>query len=429
MKNIFLTIFLSLSFYHFSQIKKETIHSLKLNADRELTIKLPKNFVANKDKKYPLVLVLDGEYLFAPFEGNLTYGNYWDDIPEVVLVGISQNKKEERYSDSEFDPTTGLPTNGGAAFFEFIGSELLPYLEKTYRIAPFRIIAGHDVTAGLLNSFLYKEMPLFSGYISLSPDLAKGMAERIPQALTSTKQPLFYYQCTADGDLKKFQSQIKAFDKNMAEVKNPLLNYKFDDFKNATHYSLPLSGIPSALYQIFSVYQPISSIEYTDKISVMPDNHVKYLADKYEIIGKSLGIKMNIRLNDFKAIENAIIKSGDFKGFEELAQLSGQQYEKSMLYDYHMGMFYEKTGNLKKAMASYKSAFMKEEIRELTKDMMMNKAADIQKLIPVKSKGLKGGKAKEIIEDIPAEAPVTDTPATDAPTETPVETPKEEKKP
>ena len=309
----------------------------------------------------------------------------------------------------------------------------MPFLEKNYRITPFRIIAGHDVTAGLLNAFLYKENPIFTGYISLSTDLAAGMNERIPLALAATKQPLFYYHCTADGDLKKFQAKLKSFDKNMQEVKNEFLNYKFDDFRNATHYSLPIQGIPSALYQIFSVYQPISSTEYTDKIAIMPNNHVKYLSDKYELIEKGLGIKMNIRLNDFKAIENAILKSGDFKGYEELAQLSGQQYEKSMLYDYHMAMYYEKTNNLKKAMDSYKSAFMKEEIRDLTKDMMMNKAEDIKRLIPTKSKGLKGGKAKEIIEDVPAEAPATDTPAAETPAETPtdapLEIPKEEKKP
>ncbi|WP_241767247.1 hypothetical protein [Flavobacterium psychrophilum] len=69
---------------------------------------------------------------------------------------------------------------------------------------------------------------------------------------------------------------------------------------------------------------------------------------------------------------------------------------------------------------------MKEEIRELTKEMMMNKAEDLKKLIPVKAKGLKGGKAKEIIEEVPA----SDTPTTDIPpTEKPAETPTEEKKP
>ena len=97
-----------------------------------------------------------------------------------------------------------------------------------------------------------------------------------------------------------------------------------------------------------------------------------------------------------------------------------------MLYDYHMAMFYEKTKDYKKAVKFYQNAFMKQEIRELTKDMMMNKAADLKKLIPVKAKGLKGGKAKEIIEEVP----VSDTPTTDTPTtETPTETPTEEKKP
>jgi hypothetical protein len=100
-----------------------------------------------------------------------------------------------------------------------------------------------------------------------------------------------------------------------------------------------------------------------------------------------------------------------------------------------MAMFYEKTKDYKKAMKFYQNAFMKTEIRELTKDMMMNKAEDLKKLIPVKAKGLKGGKAKEIIEETPTtdtpptDTPPTDTPTTDAPTETPVETPTEEKKP
>ncbi|MFM9988853.1 alpha/beta hydrolase [Flavobacterium sp.] len=432
MKNIFLTVSFLFSIMLFSQTTTETIHSAKLEADREITIKLPSSYEKNIEKKYPLVLVLDGEYLFAPFEGNLAFGNYWDDIPEVILIGINQNAKEERYDDSEFDSATGLPSKKGGAFFEFIAAELIPHLEKKYRVAPFKIIAGLDATAGFLNSFLYKDIPQFTAYISLSPELAKGMIERIPERLAATKEPLFYYQATSDGDLKKFQTQIKALDKNIAAIKNPLLNYKFDDFKNASHYSLALNGIPNALYQIFSIYRPISSIEYQEKIAVLPDNHAKYLTDKYETIEKSLGIKMNVRLSDFKAIENAILKSGDFKGFEELAQISGQQYEKSMLYDYHMAMFYEKTKDIKKAVKYYQNAFMKEEIRDLTKDMMMNKAEDLKKLIPVKAKGLKGGKAKEIIEEeVPAtDAPTTDAPATDTPTtDTPAETPTEEKKP
>ena len=86
----------------------------------------------------------------------------------------------------------GLPAEKGEKFFEFIGLELVPYIQKKYRTSPFRIIAGHDITAGFLNLFLYKDQPLFSGYISLSPELAPGMEEQIPERLNLINQQIFY---------------------------------------------------------------------------------------------------------------------------------------------------------------------------------------------------------------------------------------------
>lgn len=419
MKNILKLVVLLFSASMFSQTTTvDHFQSIKLNAKRDIKVKLPASYDANPEKKYPLILVLDSEFLFAPFEGNLSYGNYWDDMPEVILVGVAQNKQDERYDDSNFDGATGLPTGKGGAFFEFIGSELLPHLDKKYRIAPFKVIAGLDVTAGFLNAFLYKELPIFNGYISLSPELARGAEDRIPQRLAAMTEPVFYYHTTSDGDLKRFQTQIKALDQNMQNVKNPLVNYKFEEFKGASHYSLATRGIPSALYQIFSIYQPISKVEFQEKIAVLPYDHVKYLTDKYDVIEKSLGIKMKVRLNDFKAIEAAVLKNEAYEGFEQLAQISGQQYEKSMLYDYHMGMFWEKKGEIKKAVKFYQNAFVKEPIGDLTKDMMMNKAEDLKRLLP--KKGKKG--EEEIIEDIPAETPI------EAPIGEPTETPKEEKK-
>jgi hypothetical protein len=44
-------------------------------------------------------------------------------------------------------------------FFEFIGGTFA--LSRTkYRVAPFKMIAGHDTTAGFLNFYLLKENPL-----------------------------------------------------------------------------------------------------------------------------------------------------------------------------------------------------------------------------------------------------------------------------
>ena len=373
-KHLFLLI-VSFSFSSiFAQFKLDTITSARLKEDRVISISLPYSYGKEKNKKYPLLLLLDGNYLFEPFSGALKYGNYWDDLPEVITVAIDQGKPFDRELESDVDDQNGLPIEKGAQFFDFITMELMPYLEKKHTIAPFKIIAGHDVTAGFLNLFLYKDNPLFDAYISMSPEFPKDMETRIPKRLNLINKPLFYYQSTADGDLKKMQDLIKTLDTNIKTVNNPNLYYQFDDFKNASHYSLVLHSIPNALYHIFGVYQPISNTEYQEKIVKLPSDYVGFLTKKYDIIEKSYGIKMPIRINDFRAIEAAILKNNAFTEFEQLAALSKKSYPKAMLSQYHMGMFYEKTGDTKKANKAYMNAYSMEEIGSLTKDFMLEKA-------------------------------------------------------
>ena len=378
MKNLFLVILLSITFHPYSQKITDTLVSQKLNEDREFTISLPESYAKNKTKKYPILVLLDGDYLFDPFQGALNYGAYWDDLPEVIIVGISQNKKDERYSDSTIDSETGLLEGKGERFFEFIGLELLPYIEKKYRIAPFKIIAGHDVTAGFLNFYLYKEQPLFNAYISLSPELSSRMEELIPQRLLALNQPIFYYQATADGDMKTAKKRIIQLDSAVAKINKPNLNYLFDNFKEASHYSLVLHAIPNALYQFFGVYQPISVTEFDEKISILPSGYVDYLIKKYDVIEKSFAIKMTIRINDFKAIEAAILKNKAYNELDALSNLAQKNYPKSMLADYELGLMYEKNGDNKKALKYYQIAYQKDEIGNLTKDMMLNKVDDLK---------------------------------------------------
>lgn len=378
MKRILLILYVLCSINTYAQKTIEEVFSPKLNENREITVGLPASYLKNPDKKYPLLVLLDGDYLFDPFQGALSYGAYWDDLPEVIIVGVSQNKNDERTTDCTIDETTGLPDEKGNKFFEFIGMELVGYMQKKYRVAPFKMIAGHDTTAGFLNFFLYKEKPLFDAYISMSPELATGMEEHLADRLNALDQNIFYYQSTADGDVKKMQDRIKVLDKSLSAIKKPSLNYRFDEFKGASHYSLVLHSIPDALYQFFSVYQPISTSEFNEKILPLSSGYVDYLIQKYEILEKAMSMKMTVRINDFKAIEAAILRNKAYPEFEKLADIARKQYPKTMLADYQMGMMYEKTGDLKKAVKSYQSAFQKEEIGDLTKDMMLDKVDELK---------------------------------------------------
>ena len=415
MKKYILFLFFICSNAVFSQNKKitDTITSQRLKEDREITIGLPPSYDKHPGQRYPILVLLDGDFLFDAFQGALSYGNYWDDLPEVIIVGISQNKNNEREYDCAVDES-GLPTEKGADFFEFIGMELIPYIEKKYRIAPFKMIAGLDTTAGFLNCYLYKDNPIFDAYISMSPELPAGMEEQIPDRLAAIQKPIFYYHSSGDGDVKKMRNRIIALDEVAKKINIPTLNYRFDDFKGASHYSLVLNSIPSALYQIFSVYQPISTTEFNEKIAPLPSGYVDYLEKKYDVIDKSFALKLPIRLNDFKAIEAAILKNKAYDEFDKLAQLARKNYPKSMLADYELGQMYEKKGDIPRAVKSYLSAFQREEIGDLTKDMMIERADELKKSLPKK-----GQKGKE--EPAVEETPVSDTPAETTPTETPTE--------
>jgi predicted alpha/beta superfamily hydrolase len=384
MKKLVLFIIIVISCNGFAQKVRDSILSQKMDKYRYLSVSLPPSFNKDLKKTYPLLFLLDGDYLFDPFQGAISYGNFWEDLPEVIIVGIDQNKANERVEDCAFDETTGLPEGKGADFYEFIGSELIPFIQKKYRTSNFRIIAGHDVTAGFINFFLYKDVPLFNAYISLSPELPLEMETRVAERLSGFKQNMFYYQSSGEGDIKKMKEKITILDDNIKAQKNTTLNYNYDDFKGASHYSLVLFSIPSALYQFFGSYQPISKSEFQEKIVTLPSGYVDYLKNKYEILDKALGIKMNIRLNDFKAIEAAIMKNNAYGELEQLAQISHKMYPKSMLGDYHMALFYENTGDSKNAAKYYQSAFQLQPIGDLTKDMMLDKADELKSQIKKK---------------------------------------------
>ena len=399
MKKFLLIISLSFCFPAFSQISTDTMVSRHLNENRIITVSLPASYHKNKEKKYPLLVLLDGDYIFDAFYGALSYGNYWDEMPETIIVGIHQNKNNERESDCEIDDATGHPIEKGLKFFDFIATELLPNLEKKYRITPFKTIAGHDLTASYLNLFLYKESSPFSAYISLSPELANGMEAQIPKQLSKTRTPVFYYQSYSDKDLKEYQEGIKVLHSNILTIKNENLHYKQDEFKDASHYSLVLHSIPNALYHIFESYQAITPLEYNEKIVVLPSNYVSYLTKKYDNMEKYYGVKIPVRMSDFNAIESAILKNKMYNELEELSIVARKNYPKTMLADYELAVMFEQKGDLKRAAKYYQDAFLKDEVGQLTKDMMFEKSDSLKKSFAKKGKETKQTETIEAVEE------------------------------
>ena len=178
MKNAFAFIAcLLMSAIVFSQVKLEKFESRILNTTREIKIKLPKNYDPASELKHPVIVVFDGDYLFEPVAGQVSYQTYFDGMPESIVVGIVQGY--ERFYDSYFDEVTGLPIESGARFYQFIGEELLPYIDSKFNTSKFRVAVGHDIMGNFINSFLFSDKPAFQAYINLSPDFKGNMDQNI----------------------------------------------------------------------------------------------------------------------------------------------------------------------------------------------------------------------------------------------------------
>jgi len=358
-----------------SQTIYKEINSEKLGESRQLKIQVPRNYDTS-DKKYPVVVVFDGDYLFEVVAGNVDYAAYWEDMPEAIVVGINQYQKRE--ADCFYSEQNSLPIETGAAFFEFVSMELIPFIDKNFRTENFKVAVGHGQTANFINYYLLKGVPLFQAYISLSPSLAPDMKTYLTEKMPKLEQKIFYYLAAANNDKGDIKEETEALAKSISSIENDNLLDHSEVFTDATHYSLPAQAIPKALQKIFLVFQPISLKEYKETVLNLEGNPVDYLKEKYETIETLFGIKKPILINDFKAIEAAIKKKEKYEYFEDLGNLARKEYPDTLLGHYYLGRFYEETGKSKKAMKTYQSAYVLQEIGGITKDLVLELAEQIK---------------------------------------------------
>ncbi|RNC88394.1 MAG: esterase [Winogradskyella sp.] len=364
------------SFICFSQATYRTISSQLLGEDRELKILLPRAYSEEDNKTYPVIYVFDGDYLFETIAGNIDFYAYWEDIPEAIVVGI--NQVDTRDDDLLYSEQNLVPVESGADFFEFVGKELIPFIEDNYKTESFRVAVGHGETANFINYYLAIKKPLFNAYVAISPDLAYNIESHLLNRSQNLEQKTFYYLAVSNSDVRHIMKAVKSLDSKLKTVQNSNFIYTFKEFDGPSHYAMPAHAFPNALESIFFMFQPISLKEYKESILKLEGSPVAYLENKYAEIKNLFGIEKQILINDFKAVEAAIKKKEKWDYFQDLSKLARDNYPETVLSKYYLGLYYEQKGEPKKAMKIYQSAYILEEIGGVTKDLMLEKAQQIK---------------------------------------------------
>ncbi len=157
-------------------ISNTKIINLESNNSQELyTIKLliPQSYYTS-EKKYPVIYLSDGDLHFETVTGIIRTLTYYNEIPEVLVVGISYDQTSLDYETrrtSDLTPTV-FRSKGGSAkqFLDFIKNQLVPFIETSFRtLEDNRIYVGHSFGALFGSYVLFHEPGVFQKYVLLSP--------------------------------------------------------------------------------------------------------------------------------------------------------------------------------------------------------------------------------------------------------------------
>lgn len=355
----------------------DTILSKYLNEKRAIEIQLPRSYETEVDKNYPLMIVLDGDYMFNIVSGSVDYLSYWGDIPENLVVGI--NQKDTRFQDSSvFDNITHTPISSTASFYDFIVNELIPYFSKNYRVSNFKVIVGQERTANFANFFLLKNDPQIRGVISISPKISENMNRYLNENLSKSNSKIVYTLSSSKRDFESIFKNVSELTASLDSIENKNLRFESIIFDKENHYILPSVSVPKSIRSTYSMYSDIDKIEYDSIISKLETSPIDYLKNKYQLIKEFYDLDKTISMNDFMAIEEFIEENEFFNLYDELSELAKQEYPGTILPSYYKGRFIEETGDPKKAMYIYRSAYNMKEVKGLTKEYLLELAERIK---------------------------------------------------
>ena len=168
-------------------VKRLTIKSAVLGEERIVLVRTPAGYESNK-VSYPVLYMTDGDGHMGHTASTIEFLTQNGRISDLIVVGVTNTDRTRDLTpakSTDKDPAGNLrfPTSGGADnFLKFFQTELIPEIEKQYRVQPYRIFAGHSLGGLFAIHAMISKPGLFNSYIAVSPSLQWENGEALKRA-------------------------------------------------------------------------------------------------------------------------------------------------------------------------------------------------------------------------------------------------------
>lgn len=293
--------------------KIETIRSTIFNQDKAIWIYQPEHnpLFAYDKPKYPVVYLLDGDTNFIPMAAmmrEMCSGDMNALCPQMILVGITNanrlNELTPTKAGSKDQPTIVLENSGGAEkFTEFLRTELIPHIEKSYPTPLHRTLIGHSLGGLFVMNTLTHHPELFNHYVAIDPSmwwdnqkLVRQFAEKLSTNSLASKSLFLAIANTLQQGvtLKKVKTQTDTGSSHIRSILNlqDVLNTRQSALRSRSKYyaddnhgTVPMPAEYDALRWLFDYYKLKNASSYFEK----EFDGVRHLQKHFEAVSRKIG--------------------------------------------------------------------------------------------------------------------------------------------
>lgn len=235
------------------------VYSATNNQHYRIRARLPASYLTDPEKHYPVIIKLDGQwdFLLAASAYNCIY--FDGQMPEVVIVGID-------WGDIEGDvhairardllpQAIGRPDSGQAStFVKAIVDDIIPELEKRYRLDGQRFLLGGSWSGVFATYALFESPSAFDGAIAIGPGYDIGMETMLQQIKVASASPAFKDKrlYIGVGEWDPVLPSVSAYTNALREANVPGLKLKVDEVAGFGHSGMNIPGYASGYQHIFS---------------------------------------------------------------------------------------------------------------------------------------------------------------------------------
>lgn len=244
-----------------------TIASSVLQRSYDLYVKLPPGYFSKEfaQHRYPVLYINDAGYCWVTAVGITRPTFNFGAFERAILVGLSYAKGEGGTSSRTRDltPTSvdrwELETGGARKYLNFIKTEVIPFVDRTYRTEPNRRTLVGQSFGGLFGAYALIEEPgLFQDYILTSAsfwfdnqvifeleekarDSRRNLTGRVYFAVGETETP------TIVASSSQMVEQQRAFVERLQLRNYEGLEVRADEIEGGTHLTTFPTGFTRAM--------------------------------------------------------------------------------------------------------------------------------------------------------------------------------------